>query len=159
MRPICALLGGLVFLSVVTSVARAGIRDRAGSLDWETFKVPEYGTRLEYPAGIFAAVGEAEKGVGQRFESDDGHAVLSVYARENDDGDTPTTYLRKNLRQPARDYEFLPFCPRFHTLFRLGVSAGGKAGLGSCGDSDQSLTPAARTMKPSSMPSVSTAGS
>ena len=40
------------------------------------------------PAGIFAAVGEAEKGVGQRFESDDGHAVLSVYARENKDGDT-----------------------------------------------------------------------
>jgi hypothetical protein len=43
-------------------------RDRAGSLDWQTFKVPEYGTRVEYPAGIFAAVGEAEKGVGQRFE-------------------------------------------------------------------------------------------
>src|SRR6202048_4250712 len=71
----------------------------------QTFKVPEYGTRVEYPAGIFAAVGEAEKGVGQRFESDDGHAVLSVYARENEDGDTPTSYLRKNLRQPARDYE------------------------------------------------------
>ena len=103
MRPICAVFGGLAFLSVATSAVQAEGRDRAGSLDWQTFKVPEYGTRVEYPAGIFAAVGEAEKGVGQRFESDDGHAVLSVYARENEDGDTPTSYLRKNLRQPARD--------------------------------------------------------
>src|SRR6202048_669178 len=105
MRPICALLGTLAFLSVAMSAAEAELRDRAGSLDWQTFKVPEYGTRVEYPAGVFAAVGEAEKGVGQRFESDDGHAVLSVYVRENGDGDTPTSYLRKNLRQPARDYE------------------------------------------------------
>src|ERR1700730_16632275 len=30
--------------------------------------------------------------------------------------------------------QFLAFCRRFHTLFRLGVSAGGKAGLGSFGD-------------------------
>ena len=68
MRPICALLGALAFLSVAMSAAQAELRDRAGSLDWQTFKVPEYGTRVEYPAGIFAAVGEAEKGVGQRFE-------------------------------------------------------------------------------------------
>jgi len=170
MRPICAVFGSLALLSVATSAAQAEGRDRAGSLDWQTFKVPEYGTRVEYPAGIFAAVGEAEKGVGQRFESDDGHAVLSVYARENEDGDTPTSYLRKNLRQPARDYERVTrsffaismerdgtiyysrcnfsHCRRFHTLLRLGVSAGGKAGLGSCGDPHQSLTPAARTMKP-----------
>ena len=93
MGPICALLGALAFLSVAMSAAQAELRDRAGALDWQTFKVPEYGTRVEYPAGIFAAVGEAEKGVG-----DDGHAVLSVYARENEDGDTPTSYLRKNLR-------------------------------------------------------------
>ena len=105
MRPICALLGALAFLFVAMFAAQAQLWDRAGSLDWQTFKVPEYGTRLEYPAGIFAAVGEAEKGVGQRFESEDGHAVLSVYARENEDGDTPSSYLRKNLRQPARDYE------------------------------------------------------
>jgi hypothetical protein len=105
MRPICTLLGALAFLSVAMFAAQAQLWDRAGSLDWQTFKVPEYGTRLEYPTGIFAAVGEAEKGVGQRFESDDGHAVLSVCARENEDGDTPSSYLRKNLRQPARDYE------------------------------------------------------
>jgi len=52
-----------------------------------------------------APVGEAEKGVGQRFEREDGRAVLSIYARENQDDDTPAGYLRKNLRQPVLDYE------------------------------------------------------
>jgi hypothetical protein len=48
MRPICALLGALAFLSVAMSAAQAELRDRAGALDWQTFKVPEYGTRVEY---------------------------------------------------------------------------------------------------------------
>jgi hypothetical protein len=60
---------------------------------------------VEYPAGILTAVGEAEKGVGQRFESDDRRAVLSIYARENEDDDTPASYLRKNLRLRILDYE------------------------------------------------------
>jgi hypothetical protein len=55
MRPICALLGALAFLSVAMFAAQAELRDRGGSLDWQTFKVPEYGTRVEYPAGIFTA--------------------------------------------------------------------------------------------------------
>jgi hypothetical protein len=47
MRPICALLGALAFLSVAMFAAQAQLWDRAGSLDWQTFKVPEYGTCLE----------------------------------------------------------------------------------------------------------------
>ena len=73
--------------------------------DWQVFKVPDYGTRLEYPASIFSAAGPAETGVGRRFESDDGGAELTIYARENEDGDTPASYLKKNLRQSGLDYE------------------------------------------------------
>jgi hypothetical protein len=36
--------------------------------DWQVFKVPDYGTRLEYPASIFSAAGQGETVVGQRFE-------------------------------------------------------------------------------------------
>ena len=79
-------------------------QSRAAS-DWQIFKVPDYGTRLEYPASIFSAAGQAETGVGQRFESGDGRAVLSIYARENEDGDTPASYLKKNLRQSGLQYE------------------------------------------------------
>jgi hypothetical protein len=105
MRLIFRLLGSVALLCVAMLTAEATLRDQAGSLDWQTFKVPEYGTQVEYPARIFAAVGEAEKGIGQRFESDDGRAVLSIYARENEDDDTPASYLRKNLRQQVLDYK------------------------------------------------------
>ena len=105
MCPMSRLLGCVAFLSFAMSSAQAELRDRAGALDWQTFRVPKYGTRVEYPARIFVAVREPEKGVGQRFESDDGRAVLSIYARENEDGDTPVSYLRKNLRQRGLDYE------------------------------------------------------
>ena len=50
-------------------------------------------------------VGEPEKGVGQRFESSDGSAVLSIYSSENEAADTPASYLRKNLRQSGLDYQ------------------------------------------------------
>jgi hypothetical protein len=65
---------------------------------WRTFVIPEYGTRIEYPAAIFAPVGATEKGLGKRFETSDGRAVLSIYSWENEAGDTPLNYLRKNLR-------------------------------------------------------------
>jgi len=104
MRLMSPLLGTVVLLCIAIS-AEAATRDRAGSLDWQTFQVPEYGTHVEYPAKLFAPVGQPEKGVGQRFEREDGRAVLSIYARENEDDDTPASYLRKNLRQPMLDYE------------------------------------------------------
>ena len=97
------LLCILAFIPV--SSVQATPSGDAGSLNWQVFKIPEYGTRLEYPARIFAPVAEAEKGIGQRFESDDGRATLSIYARENEDGHTPASYLRKNLRQSGLDYE------------------------------------------------------
>jgi hypothetical protein len=102
MRPICYLLCSLASFLVATWGAEAELRGH--SLNWQTFKVPRYGTRVEYPS-IFTPVAEAEKGVGQRFETDDRRAVLSIYAHENEDGDTPASYLRKNLRQSGLDYE------------------------------------------------------
>jgi hypothetical protein len=46
-------------------------------------------------------------GVGQRLTSADGRSVLTIYTRENEDGDTPASYLKKNLRlgRSALDYE------------------------------------------------------
>jgi hypothetical protein len=104
MRLMSRLLVSVALLGIAMFTVEATTRDRAG-LGWQTFQVPEYGTHVKYPARLFAPVGEAEKGVGQRFESEDGRAVLSIYARENQDDDTPAGYLRKNLRQPMLDYE------------------------------------------------------
>ena len=105
MRVLSYLL--IVFIGQLLMIfdAQAEVRAPTPSLIWQIFKVPEYGTRVEYPARIFAPVGEAERGVGQRFESTGGRAVLSIYSRENETADTPASYLRKNLRQSGLDYE------------------------------------------------------
>ena len=105
MRAISFLLSGLIGSFLLTQYIRAEARAEVRILDWQTFEVPEFGTRVEYPARIFTAVCEAEKGGGRRFESRDGRAILSIYARENEDDDTPASYLRKNLRQRTLDYE------------------------------------------------------
>jgi hypothetical protein len=55
------LIGSVAFLSVAVFSADAALRDQSGSLHWQTFQVPEYGTRVDYPARIFASVGGAEK--------------------------------------------------------------------------------------------------
>ena len=101
------LAGTLAALSPVPG-AEAQIRSRQPAFDWQTFLVPEFGTTVEYPARIFSVPdGKAEKGFGQRFNSADGRAVLTVYTRENEAGDTPASYLKHNLRtgRSALDYE------------------------------------------------------
>jgi hypothetical protein len=102
----CLLPIMVVQLSILSS-AEAQVREQMPLLDWRTFVVPEYGTRVDYPAGIFVPAGASEKGVGQRFNSTDGRAVLSIYSRDNEAGDTPASYLRNNLRvgRSSLDYE------------------------------------------------------
>ncbi len=98
----------LLALSVLSSADAQGRGRQGESLDWQTFLVPEFGTTVEYPADIFSVPdGKADKGLGQRFNSADGRSVLTIYARENEDDDTPASYLRKNLRvaRSSLDYE------------------------------------------------------
>ena len=91
-----ACLAGIALLALVS---KAEARFQAQSPDdWRTFEVPDFGTRIQYPASIFTPAGQPETGLGQRFERADGRAVLSIYARPNKAGETPRTYLRKNLR-------------------------------------------------------------
>jgi hypothetical protein len=77
-----------------------------GPLGWRSFEVPEFGTRVQFPAGIFTPAGKPEQGSGQRFERADGRAVLSIYSRPNNTGESPASYLRHNLRveRSALDY-------------------------------------------------------
>jgi hypothetical protein len=76
-----------------------------GAMGWRTFEVPQFGTRVAYPAGLFSVpVGSTEMGTGQRFRTSDGRAELSVYSRANAGDETPRSYLRNNLRSNL-DYE------------------------------------------------------
>jgi hypothetical protein len=103
------LMADLVIVLSFLPSADAQVRGGTGhGLGWQTFQLKEFGTTVDYPATIFSEpAGKAEKGTGQRFNSADGRSTLTIYALENADGDTPASYLRKNLRMPhsAIDYE------------------------------------------------------
>jgi hypothetical protein len=96
-------LWGILFAASSGAIAES----RSGSLGWQTFEIPEFGTSLEYPTGIFKISGDAKIGIGQTFDSPDGRAVLSIYSRENRAGETPASYLRENIRvgSSVLDYE------------------------------------------------------
>ena len=100
------LAGIAVVLFLLVSTAHGQLGEQRPLLDWRTFMIPEFGTRIDYPASIFAPAGKPEQGIGQRFERADGQATLSIYSRPNENGENPTTYLRNNLRmeRSALDY-------------------------------------------------------
>jgi hypothetical protein len=103
-----ALMCDLIIVLSFLPGANAQVGATGQGLGWQTFQVEDFGTTVEYPAAIFSeSAGKAEKGTGQRFDSADGRSTLTIYALENADGDTPASYLRKNLRMPrsAIDYE------------------------------------------------------
>jgi hypothetical protein len=96
MRWFSRCLAGITLFALVSN-AQAQFREQR-PVDWRTFEVPDFGTKIQYPADIFNPAGKPETGLGQRFERADGRAVLSIYSRPNEAGETPKTYLRNNLR-------------------------------------------------------------
>jgi hypothetical protein len=85
-------------LAIILATLVSSAQAQFGELNWRTFEVPDFGTSIQYPANTLTPAGKPEKGVGQRFERADGRAVLSIYSRNNEAGENPTTYLRHNLR-------------------------------------------------------------
>jgi hypothetical protein len=103
----CASVFVVVFGSSA-ALAPGHAEEGKGTMGWTTFSIPQFGTRVDYPATVFSiSDGESENGIGQRFRTSDGRASFSIYSTANDAGETPDTYLRNNLRRPrsALQYE------------------------------------------------------
>jgi hypothetical protein len=118
-----------LYLAVMLSLSATSSSAQTGGLSWRTFVVPEYGTRVDYPSGMFVPTGAPKKGVGKEFERADGRAVLSVYSLDNQAGDTPGTYVRKNLRigKRALDYERIA-----RSFFAISMERDGKIFYSRC---------------------------
>jgi hypothetical protein len=96
-----------------TSVAFAANSDP----DWKEFVVPDFGTRVQYPAGIFSVSrGTSKLGTGQRLSTPDERASLEIYARANETGETPASYLHKNLRMANAMIQYRRITPSFFAI-------------------------------------------
>jgi hypothetical protein len=118
-----------LYLALMLSLSATSASAQTGGLSWRTFEVPESGTRVDYPSGMFMPRGAPKKGVGKKFERTDGRAVLSVYSLDNQAGDTPGTYIRKNLRvgKRALDYERIA-----RSFFAISMERDGKIFYSRC---------------------------
>ena len=104
-----------IILVALTCGAQAEVQLHE-SADWRTFEVPDFGTKIQYPADIFRPAGQPEMGLGQRFERADERAVLSIYARPNKAGETPRTYLRKHLRVERSELDYVRIARSFFAI-------------------------------------------
>jgi hypothetical protein len=137
------LIQALASVTAVLTSLIFGAEAQLGELDWRTFVIPDYGTRIQYPASIFAPAGRPENGTGQRFERADGRAILSVYSRANETGENPRTYLRNNLRMERSALDYTRIARSFFAISSEGEGvilysrcnfSGGAAGVIHCFD-------------------------
>jgi hypothetical protein len=114
------LPAGVAAAALLTAIERQDVAQAASPSDggdWRILAVPDLGTRVQYPAAIFAVPqGSPEKGIGERLSTPDGRATLSVYSRPNDTGDTPATYLKNYLRMPRGQLQYQRVAPSFFAI-------------------------------------------
>jgi hypothetical protein len=112
----------LLFSAAVAAVPISGVMygqavSAPSGDEWRTLAIPDLGTRVQYPAGIFSVSdGAAEKGIGQRLSTSDGRATLSVYSRANESGETPAAYLHHYLLTPRSQLHYQRVTPSFFAI-------------------------------------------
>lgn len=84
---------------------------------WRSFVVAEFGTQVQFPAGLFSvSEGRPKQGSGQWFRTGDGRAQFTVYSLRNDQGHTPASYLRGNLQVPRQSLYYRRIAPNFFAI-------------------------------------------
>jgi hypothetical protein len=108
---VCALAA----ISALPHAAQAQMP--ADDLGWRQYIDERTGTRVDFPSALFSVDGgTTERGVGRVFESDDGRAKFSAYALENEEGDTPRSYLRKFLKVNPSTIDYRRVTDRFFAV-------------------------------------------
>jgi hypothetical protein len=108
MKVFCLCIFGVVLATAaLPALGHAQPEALTDGPGWQTHSIPEFGTRVVYPATIFSVPdGKSQRGTGQRFQTSDGRATFSIYARSNEGGETPASYLRTNLQRPRSALQY-----------------------------------------------------
>ncbi len=81
---------------------------------WTTYKIPETGTSVEFPASIFTEEAGRPDGYGQRFRTSDGRADLTIQSAPNVANDSPASFLAK--KHPPARIQYKRVTPRFFAI-------------------------------------------
>ncbi|MGY4287018.1 hypothetical protein ACVWXO_006238 [Bradyrhizobium sp. LM2.7] len=81
---------------------------------WTRYNIPESGTSVDLPSSIFTEAAGRPDGYGQRFQTADGRADLTVQAAPNVENDSPATFLAKKHPPPRIQYKRVT--PRFFAV-------------------------------------------
>ena len=82
---------------------------------WSTFTIPETGTKVDIPSSVFTEqAGRPPQGYGQRFQTGDHRANLTIQAAANKSNDSPATFLAK--MHPPRRIQYKRVTPKFFVV-------------------------------------------
>jgi hypothetical protein len=119
------LAGAVMRLCLTSAVAFAftalgtfsNTADAQSELGWRPYLDERTGTRVDFPSALFPVAGGAtERGIGRVFESKDGRAKFSAYTLENDERDTPGSYLQKFLKVDPSTIDYRRVTNRFFAV-------------------------------------------
>ena len=72
---------------------------------------------MDFPSALFPVdAGLPERGTGRVFESADGRAKFAAYALDNEERDTPRSYLRKFLKVDPSTIDYRRVTDRFFAV-------------------------------------------
>ena len=113
MHRLCLFAACWLLVGLSSSHAQVG----GESLSWRSYEDPRTGTKVDFPAGLFPVeAGDTERGTGRVFETADGRATFSAYMLENEEGDSPRSYLRKFLKVNPAAIDYRRVTNRFFAV-------------------------------------------
>ena len=101
---------GASILALAASTAIAS----AQPVRWTTYSISETGTSVDVPTSLFTERTGRPEGYGQRFETSDHRANLTVQSASNTAKDSPAVFLAK--RHPPPSIQYKRVTPRFFAV-------------------------------------------
>jgi len=103
------------FKAVILVVAGSTQLASAQPVRWETYTIPSTGTSVDLPASIFSErVGRPPEGDGQRFQSADGRAELTIQSAAIGPDVSPAAFLAR--QHPPQQIQYKRITPRFFAV-------------------------------------------
>jgi hypothetical protein len=104
------ILRALIFTLAAASTSMVS----ADPVCWTTYTIPETGTSVDLPTSIFTERLGSPGGYGQRFQTADGRASLTIQATANRSNYSPAAFLAKKHPPPRIQYKRV--APQFFAI-------------------------------------------